>query len=175
MSNTNLNDLVGLIEIQPLEGENIIHHLVYKTGLLDNLIHDDCTEEEYTEYLKNHKNLYQISIDAEFGGFFSIEDSGTFGSTKTCEVHAFIPKQMRKYSKKFLISFAKFIFQMTSFEAIITTVPTHCLHVVTLLESIGFEEYEYKPSQFTINGEDIGIMSFYILKTQFGGKHGFTF
>lgn len=158
------------IDIDILSSFNILHSSVYDgQHLFDNLVHDDCTENDWKDFLSQHENLYQIGKDGVFGGFFMVDDMGEPCGVKTCEVHAFILAGMRKFSTSFLKHFAQFIFVNTQFDAIVTTVPNHTPHVGKLLKSIGFKYMGEEQTQFKRNGSNIHMTYYCLAIDNFGG------
>lgn len=157
-------DMKGLIEVLNVDSFRDVSQLFYQTSIFDNLVHDDCTEEYIITHLNQHEGLFQISIGGEFGGVFTVEDLGTVCGIKTCEVHAFIIPYMRRYSTQFLKAFATFIFEMSSFETIVTSVPDHTKYVVKVLKRIGFKEINWSLTQYKKDGKDIGMTYLYLKK-----------
>lgn len=135
-------------------------------GLVDNLVHDDITVQEIWLQISEKEYMFQIAQSGEFGGFFTLDDRGVIAGCRTLEIHAFILPYMRRYSKEFLKYFAQFIFEMTDFDCIMTSVPEHCYKVGRLLKFIGFKEIGFIPEQYKLKGEDKGVTYYILTKTE---------
>lgn len=138
--------------------------VLYGCGLFDNLIHDECSEDDFMIHLGEHPGLFMVSMKGEFGGVFTIDDLGEICGFNTCEVHAYILPCMRRYSIAFMKEFAKFIFDVSAFDTIITTVPDHSKRVVKVLEKmVGFKKIKWEETKYKKNGNELG-QTYLILK-----------
>lgn len=159
----------GLVEINLLEVREVIPNIFSGMDFFKNLVHDECTERDWIEYLMKHPYIFQIAIGGEFAGLFMVDDLGLVCNVPTCEIHAFILPHMRKYSKSFLKAFAEFIFTNTNFDVITTSVPDHTKYVIKLLKSIGFNVLGEDTTQFKRNGVDIKMSYLCLSIDNFGG------
>lgn len=159
----------GLIEINILTVREVIPNAFGGFNFFKNLVHDECTEQDWIQYLMSHPYILQISIGGEFAGIFMVDDLGEVCKVLTCEIHAFILPHMRKYTTSFLKAFAEFIFTNTNFDIIMTTVPDHTKYVIRTLKSIGFKVLGSEKTQFTRNGEDINMNYLCLTIDNFGG------
>lgn len=156
-------DSTNTIEIHVLDSFNTVKQVFEGSGTFDNLIHDDITEQDILDTLSVHNGLFQISKGNEFAGFFSVDDLGLVCDKRVCEVHAYILPYMRRYSKDFLKVFADFIFELSNFDNIVTSVPEYCFLVGKVIKKIGFEELFYRENQY-IKGQVTYGITHYILK-----------
>lgn len=162
------SEVYGLIEISEFTIPQMIPHIFAEKDFFKNLVHDECTETDWINYLMNHPYLFQVSIGGEFAGLFMIDDLGEVCNIKTCEIHAFILPHMRRYSTQLLKSFAWFVFTESEFDAITTTVPDHTKYVIKLLKSIGFVVLGNDKTQFKRNGQDINMSYLVLTIDKFG-------
>lgn len=162
---TSSEDMKEIIEVLNVDSFKDVSQLFYQTGVFDNLVHDDCTEDDIMTCLSSHNALFQVSYGGEFGGMFKVEDLGTICGFNTCEIHAFIIPYMRRYSIRFLKAFAQFIFEVSSFDTIVTTVPDNTKYVIKVLKMIGFKEINWSLTGFKKDGKELGMTSLYLKKS----------